>query len=94
MHFEIPIARIWVLYILLELRESFTLCQTGNLVNEQHLVLEGPALQGIRDRYNGVFGDHAATLVQFMWQHDTCVVAQFIEGCMDAHSDPGPQNDA
>ncbi len=41
-----------------------TLCQTGNLGDEQHLVFECPALQGFRDRYNGLFGDHAATMIQ------------------------------
>jgi len=47
-----------------------TLCHTGNLGDEQHLVFNCPALQEIRDRYNALFGDHAATMVQFMWHHD------------------------
>jgi len=60
----------------------------------QHLVFECPALQGLRDRYNGLFRDHAATMVQFMWQHDTRAVAQIINECMDAHDDPGLQGQA
>jgi len=42
-----------------------TLCQIGNLGDEQHLVFECPALQGIRYRYNGLFGDHAAATGSF-----------------------------
>ena len=44
------------------------LCQTENVGDEQQLVFESPALQGVRDRYNGHFGDCAAIMVQFMWQ--------------------------
>ena len=49
----------------------------------QHLAFECPALQGLRDRYNGLLTDHAATMVHFMWQHDNRAVAQFIQECMD-----------
>jgi len=39
--------------------------QTGNLGDEQHLlvVFECPPLQGVRDRYNGLFMDHADTMI-------------------------------
>jgi len=65
---------------------------SGNLGDEQHLVSKYPALQGVRDRYIGLFGDHAATVVQLMWPDYTRAVVQFIKECMDAHDDPGPQN--
>lgn len=42
--------------------QNCTSCQTGNLGDEPHLVLEYLALQRPRDRYNGLFGDHAATM--------------------------------
>ena len=71
-----------------------TLCQTGNLGDEQHAVFECPALQGIKDRYNNLFGHHAATMVQFRWQHDTRAVAQFTKECADAHCDPALQSQA
>ncbi len=60
-------------------------------MDEQHLEFECPALQGIRDISNGLFGGHAAAMVQFMWQYDARAVAKFIKQCMDAHDDPGPQ---
>ena len=52
------------------------------------------ALQGVRDIYNGLFGDHTATMVDLMRQHDTREVAQYIKFSMDAHGDPGPQSRA
>ena len=59
-------------------------------------MFECPAHQGLRDGYKGLFGDHGAIVVQFMWQHDTRAVAKFIKECMDAHAhgDPGPQSRA
>jgi len=53
-----------------------------------------PALQGVRDRYNGSFGDHAATMTHFMWQHDIRAVAQLIKEYVEAHGNPGPQSQA
>ena len=48
----------------LELREP-ALCWTGNLVDEQHLYFECPTLQGVRDSFDGLSGDCAATMVEF-----------------------------
>ena len=64
----------------------------GNLGDEQHLVFE----LELGHRYNGQFGDHAATTVLLMRQHhdDTRAVAQSITECMDAHGDLGPQSQA
>jgi len=74
------------------LQRVCTLCQTGNLGGEQHLVFGCSVLQGFKDRYNGLFWDHDATMVQFMLQHNTCAVALFVKEHMDAQSDPGPQS--
>ena len=52
--------------------------------DEQHPVFECPALQGIKVRCNGLFGYHATTTLQFIWQHDTRAVAQFIRECVKA----------
>ena len=60
-----------------------TLCQTGNRGNEQHVAVEGPASQGVRDRYTGLFRDHATTLTQLMWQQDTRELGTCIKECMD-----------
>ena len=68
--------------------------QNGNVGHEQHLVFECLALQEIRDRYNGVFGDHVAIMVPFMWQHDTRAVAQCNKEYTDAHGDLGPLGQA
>jgi len=51
-------------------------------------VFECPAWEGVKDRYNGLLGDHAVAWVPFMWQHDTRALAQFVKECVDAHSDP------
>lgn len=40
------------------------LCQACILRDEQHVVLECSALQGVGDRYNGLLEDHVATLVR------------------------------
>jgi len=42
-----------------------TLCQTGNIGNEQH----NANVHGVSDRDDGLYGDHAAAMVQSMWQH-------------------------
>ena len=65
---------------------------------EQHLVLGCLALLGIGERYKGLVGEDAVTMVQFKQQHDTRAVAHFIKEWMDAcvctHGDPGPQSQA
>jgi len=58
--------------------------QSTELGEEQHLVFMCPALQGVRDRYNVLFGDNAAKLNFSMRQHDNYAVAQCIGECMDA----------
>ena len=52
-----------------------TLCAGENPGDEQHVVFECPGLQDIRDRYQNLFGEHAATMLQFMWQDDIRGVA-------------------
>ncbi len=39
-------------------------------------MFECPALQGIKDTYNGLVGDYAA-MIEFMWQHNTYAIMQF-----------------
>ena len=66
-------------------------CTMYDPADKKYLVLECPALQGVRDRYNDLFasGDHAVTMVYLIWQHDIRAVAKPIKGCMDAHGNPG-----
>ena len=49
---------------------------------------------GVRDRYHGLSEDHAATMVQSMWQRNTCVIAYFMKERLGAHGDPGPKSQA
>ena len=69
-----------------------TLCAGGHPGDEQHAVFECPGLQDIRDKHQGLFGEHAATMLQFMWQDDIRGVAIFIQECLDrcygANPDP------
>ena len=69
-----------------------TLCAGGNPGDEQHAVFECPGLEDIRDKHQGLFGEHAATMLQFMWQDDIRGVAIFIQECLDrcygANPDP------
>ena len=59
------------------------LCMRGeHLGDEQHVVFECPGLQAIRDRHVGLFGEHAATMIQFMWQDDIRGVAMFSQGML------------
>ena len=60
-----------------------TLCAGGNPGDEQHAVFECPGLQDIRDKHQGLFGEHAATMLQFMWQDDIRGVAIYIQECLD-----------
>jgi len=48
-------------------------------------------MQGTTDRYNGIFGDHAATMLLQMWQHSTWQSRVFFKVYMNAHGDPGHQ---
>ena len=73
----------------LDLRESAHYVRPINLVDEQHLVFECSALQGVSDKYSGLFGDHPATTDLFEWQYDTHAVAQFMKECMNAHGESG-----
>lgn len=65
-----------------------TLCLTGNLGDEQHVVSVYPTLQEIIEIYNGLYGDHAATMVHEMIDqsisHDTRALAQFIKEWLHA----------
>jgi len=38
----------------------------------------------VRDRYNSLYGDYATTMVQLMWQNDSCAVARCVKNGMDA----------
>ena len=67
-----------------------TLCAGENPGDEQHVVFECPGLQDIRDRYPGLFGEHAATMLQFMWQDDICGVAMFIKECLGVYYGTDP----
>ena len=43
-----------------------TLCAAENLGAEQHAVFECLGLKDVRDKHQGVFGEHAATVLHFM----------------------------
>ena len=58
-------------------------CSVGQPGDEYHLVFECRGLQRIRDRYPGLFGHHAETMIQFMWQADLqwgCQVCHRLSG--------------
>ena len=60
-------------------------------IRDSHLsTLECPGLQDIRDRYQGLFGEHAATMLQFMWQDDIRGVAMFIKECLGVYYGTDP----
>ena len=67
-----------------------TLCAGEHLGDEQHVVVECPGLQAIRDRHVGLFGEHAATMIQFMWQDDIRGVAMFIKECLGVYHGADP----
>ena len=70
------------------------LCQIGctrtQTLDAAHSSAKRCNLQGVGDKYNGQVGDDVATIVQFMWQHDTCAIAKFINECKCTWA---PEND-
>ena len=70
------------------------LCHNGKQRDGLHLLFECPTLQALRDKYHSLFGDHAGTICQFLWQNGTSAVAQFIRVCTDAQGDLDPQSKA
>ncbi len=59
------------------------MCFAGNPGDEQHLVFECQALQGVT--YNGRYGDHATVFNSC--GNDTHAVAKFIKECMNKHGE-------
>ncbi len=55
--------------------------------DEYHLVFECRGLQHIRDRYPGLFGHHAGTMIQYMWQADLHGFAKFVTDCLAIYYD-------
>ena len=62
------------------------------LVEDEHLMFDQSLVEELETDTNGLFGDHAATMVHVVWQHDLRVITQFMKGSMDAHGGPGPQS--
>ena len=59
-----------------------TSCQQGVLGDEKHIVVECPALQDSRDRYENLFqAPQGDAMILFMWQDDIMGVARFIGAC-------------
>ena len=58
-----------------------------------HPVFECQGLQYIRDKYPGLFGQDARTMVQFMWQADMHGVAQIVTDCLGVYSSTDPDGD-
>ena len=53
-------------------------CASGAICDEYHLVFECPALADLRQEYSCLFGDHASTVLLFVWQEDTLRVMKFV----------------
>ena len=67
------------------------ICNSGLPGDELHVVFECQGLQTIRDRYPDLFGQHARTMLQFIWQSDLHGVAGFIADCLDVYHDTDPE---
>ena len=67
-------------------------CNVGQPGDDYHLVFECRGLQlSLRDRYPGLFGQHAGTMVQLMWQADLHGVAKYVTDCLGIHYDTDPE---
>ena len=55
-------------------------------------MLECPALQDLRDRYENLFqAPQGDAVILFMWQDDIISVAQFIDACLErVYTSAGP----
>ena len=63
-------------------------CTLHAVHDEEHLVLECPAMQPVRDRYPALFSPEACrpakgSMQLFMWQPDIVGVAHFVMDCFD-----------
>ena len=67
------------------------ICHSGFPGDELHLVFECQGLQCIRDKYPHLFGQHARTMLQFIWQTDLHGVASFIADCLDVYHITDPE---
>ena len=67
-----------------------TVCHGGQPGDEFHLVFECQGLRYIRLNYPGLFGQHAGTMVQFMWQADLHGVAKFVTECLGVYYSTDP----
>jgi len=50
------------------------------------------ALQHVCGSNPRLIGQHASTMVQFVWQVDLHGVAQFVTNCLDAYDSPDPES--
>ena len=57
-------------------------CSSDGICDEYHLVFECPALAGLRVEYSCLFGPHAMTMRQFVWQEDTIKVMKYIQSAL------------
>ena len=53
-------------------------CGPAHVCDEYHLVFECAHLTRLRDKDSHLFGCHALTMKQFIWQTDTISVMKFI----------------
>ena len=65
-------------------------CHGGQPGDEFHLVFECQGLRYIRLDYPWLFGQHASTMVQFMWQADLHGVAKFVTECLGVYYSTDP----
>lgn len=56
---------------------------SGSVDGEYHVVFECFSLEFVRRKYSHLFGSHASTMQQFIWQNDSLSVMRFIKGVME-----------
>ena len=63
------------------------LCNTGALGDERHMLLECPALAGLRLQFSSLFLSCSSVIMrQLLWAKDQHEVCRYIKACLDRMS--------
>jgi len=62
-----------------------SVCHAGQPGDDYHLVFECQGLEYIRQNYPGLVGQHASTMIHYMWQADLHGVAMSVTECLGVY---------
>ena len=57
--------------------------RTGALGDERHLLLECPALAGVRTQFSQLIAQSSGVMARLVWFRDQWLVSRYIIACLD-----------